>query len=366
LELPADGTAVSPAPLLGIDVSRASASAPRARPQIARLHVAIAAGVLLGAAGVFLFRGGELGPPAAVPAKPSAPEQLAPSSGANPPAEKRLEPPPPSVSSPAIVLEEPSQPTSPPAPADPWAAAKAAGLPAYRLLVVEDTKTQTAWPYAGAVVVAPRVLLTTAGVGLELAKFRQREMAIKAVRDSQDGGTPVDQVRIHTAFQKATPEEQLYFDLAMISTAADLTGAAVQPSPADLAVIERGQPLACLATIHSGDPIDRFQQLSPEWQMGKVFAATALSSEAGAPRLLQVRGALSDKSSGSPIFNDRGQLVALYCEAAPDEGGPPERALHYARQIEPKLIELGLSKSKNPIWVEPDIPPPEAKKEPKP
>lgn len=372
LELPVCSVGVSPASPRSGGVSHAAV--PAARPQIAPLYVAIAAGALLGTAGLFLFRGGKSDPPAAVPAKPTSPDQLAPGSSGNPPAEKRPELPPFNPS-PANPPNEPadeqsrpvSPPPSPPSPADPWAAAKASALPAYRLLVVEDPKTQTAWPYMGAVVVAPRALLTTAEVGVELAKFRQREMTIKAVRDSQDTGTAIDKVRIHTAYQKATPEEQLFFDLALISTAGDLTGTAAQPSAADLAAIERGLPLACPATIHSGDPIDRFQQLSPEWQTGKLFAVTALSSEAGAPRLLQVRGVLSDKSSGSPIFNDRGELVALYCEAAPDDGGGrPDRALHYAKLIEPKLIELGLSKSENSIWVEPDIPPPEAQKEPKP
>ncbi|MGH7140507.1 MAG: hypothetical protein ACREHD_32635 [Pirellulales bacterium] len=93
---------------------------------------------------------------------------------------------------------------------------------------------------------------------------------------------------------------------------------------------------------------------------------TRLSSEAGAPRLLHLRGAFSGKSSGSPIFDDHGQLVAVYCEAAPEEeGAPAARALHYAKLIEPQLIELGLSQPDNPIWIAPVVPPePPSKEEP--
>ena len=252
------------------------------------------------------------------------------------------------------------------APVEPWKAAKEAALPAYRLIAVEDPQSQTTWPLAGAVIVGPQALLTTADVGIELQKLRAREMKVKILRDSQDAGVLADQIRIHAAFQKAGPDEQLYFDLAIVSTGERLTGAATLATAAELATIERGQPLACAATDHSGEPIDRFQRLRAEWQTGKVFAVTRLSSEAGAPRLLHLRGAFSDKSSGSPIFDDHGQLVAVYCEAAPEEkGASAARALHYAKLIEPRLIELGLSQSDNSVWVAPVVPPePPSKEEP--
>ena len=263
--------------------------------------------------------------------------------------------------------DEPPVTAAPPKPAvtDPWIAAKDAALPSYRLIAIEDPKTETTWPFAGAAVVAPQAMLTTADVGVELAKFQARGMNVKAVRDSQDAGVPVDRLRVHAAFQTASPEEQLFFDVAILHTSEPLTGAATRAPAAELATIERGQPLACIATDHTGEPINRFEPLSPEWRMSKVFAVTRLSSEAGAPRVLQVRGALSDKLSGSPIFNDQGHLVALYCEPAPGDGGPPDRALHYAKLIEPQFVELGLSASENPNWVAPVVPPqPPAKEKP--
>jgi hypothetical protein len=95
-----------------------------------------------------------------------------------------------------------------------------------------------------------------------------------------------------------------------------------------------------------------------------VFAVTALSSEGGAPRLLHLRGAFGDKSSGSPIFDNQGRLVAVYCDAAADAAAAPDRAIHYAKLIEPKLIELGLSQTESPVWVAPVVPAAETPKEP--
>ncbi|HVC98207.1 MAG TPA: FHA domain-containing protein [Pirellulales bacterium] len=312
-------------------------------------------------------KGGNAQPrPDAVQPQP-APEELAENGGGQ---RKKPDPPPPPIVPPVKPPDEKpasiTPPTPPPpVPDDPWKVAKEAGLPAYRLIAIEDPKTETTWPYAGAVIVAPQALLTTADVGVELATFQARGMSIKILRDSHDAGMPVDRVRIHAAFQTATREEQLYFDLAILSTKERLTGAAALASAAELAAIERGQPLACVAINHNGEPIDRFHQLQPEWQMGNALPVTRLPSGAGAPRVLPLRGAFSDKWLGSPIFSDQGHLVALYCEPAPDDGGLPGRAVHFAKLIEPQLIELGLSQPENPIWVAPVVPPePPSKKEP--
>ena len=265
----------------------------------------------------------------------------------------------PSPPPPAFTLPPATSP-----PPDAWSQAKELAASAYRLVVVEDPASQSSWPLAGAVIVGPQTLLTSADVGVELAKFLERGWLLKVVRDSQDLGVKVDRVRVHAVFQEAAPEQQLYFDLALISAAERLDGAAALASAAELAEIERGQPLGCIAIDHAGEAIDRFQQLQPEWRLGKTFALTALSAEAGAPRLLHLRGAFSDKSSGSPIFNNRGQLVAIYCEAAPDrDEAHLDRAIHYAKLIEPQLIEQGLAEQESRFWVTPVLPPLQSAKE---
>ncbi|HQU44613.1 MAG TPA: FHA domain-containing protein [Pirellulales bacterium] len=314
--------------------------------------------------GFFLTRKGGNAQPRPEPIKPQpAHEELAENGGGQ---RKKPEPVNPPVIPPAKPTEEdPKPPAPPPSPPDPWKAAKEAALPSYRLIAIENPKAETTWPYAGAVVIAPQALLTTADVGVELARNRQRGMNIKVLRDSQDSGVPVDRVRVYALFQAAPPDDQLYFDLAILSTTERLDGVATLAEPAELAAIEQVQPLACVAIDHTGEPINRFEPLAPKWQIGKVFAVMRHSAEAGAPRVLYLRGTFSDRFMGSPIFNDQGRLVALYCEPGADEAGQPERTLHYAKLIEPQVIQLGLSRSDDPLWVAPEIPPePPTKEEP--
>lgn len=278
----------------------------------------------------------------------------------NPKAEGDNDPPEAAPLNPRPIEPPDNAPDTPPVPMqlpDKVAGAKALGIDAYRLLVIEDPETQSSWPLFGAVVVGPRALLTSGDVGIEVAKFLERGWRARAVRDSQDAGVRVDRARVHAAFQDADPEHQLYFDMALISTTEELQDAATLASVAELAGIEQGQPLACVAIDHSGEVIDRFQQLQPDRYPGKVFFVTALSQDAGAPRLLHLRGDFVGKSAGSPIFDDLGHLVALYCEAAQDaDEAQSGRAIHYAKLIEPELIERGLTQQDSPIWVAPVIP----------
>lgn len=274
----------------------------------------------------------------------------------------------PSGEQPKNIEPQPSEqkPTvTPPSPADPWAQAKQAGLTAYRLIALEDPQTETTWPLAGAVIVGPWALLTTGDVGVEVARYLERGFGIRAMRDSDDIGVAVDRVRIHFGYQQAEPDRQLYFNLAIIFTCEQLPNAASPASSAELGAIERGQPLGCAAIDHAGDSIDRFQQLQPQLYLGKVFLVTSLApDDPAAPRLLHLRGTFSEKSWGSPIFNDHGRLVALYCEAAPaDDRTPADRSLHYAKPIDPGLIEVGLSHAESTYWVAPVIPPTEPPKE---
>ncbi|HEX7449097.1 MAG TPA: FHA domain-containing protein [Pirellulales bacterium] len=231
------------------------------------------------------------------------------------------------------------------------------GLSSYRLIVVKDPQTQAAFPLAGAVIVGEQGLLTTADVAVEIAKFAARGWQIRAVRSSQDSGVPLDGILVHAAFPNADREQQLYFNLAILYAAERLDDVATLAPATELAELERGQPLACMAIDHAGEAIDRFQHLRPEGHSLKVFALRGLSPEAGAPRILLLRGALTDKASGGPIFNDRGYLIALYCEAAPADGASQNApAIHYAKLIEPSLIELGLSREENQVWVPPVVP----------
>jgi hypothetical protein len=236
--------------------------------------------------------------------------------------------------------------------ADPWKEARKQGLAAFRLIVVEDPKTQAAWPFAGAVVVGDKTLLTTASVAVELSKFVERGWRVAAMRTDQQTRVAITALRMHAVYAQESPEKQLYFDTAVLSTAETLGQPIALASAAELTELETGRPLVCLAVDHAGDPLDRFQQLEPQAYQGKIFATTSLPPQPGGPRLLHLRGTFTSKACGSPIFNRQGHLVAVYCEPAPSPSGAPEDLhLNYAKVIEPQLIELAVRGSDERIWV---------------
>lgn len=366
-------------------------TAPAARPSAARqprasskslppqsLLIGGAAVVVLAIVAFFVFRGtGSTSPPKEGPAlaRQTAPKRSDSSKPVDPQIKNTpaVQPQLPPERNPEPLDDEPvAPPTPPPVAPDPWKLAKDLGLPAYRLLVVEDPKADATFPLADAVVVGNRALLTTASAAAELAKFAERGWRMKAVTSSEDKGVGISRVRLHAAFQHAKPDVQLYFDLALLTTDGSLGQPASLASAAELAAIKRGQPLICFATNHTGDEIDGFQRLQPA-----VYAATVRAQtyfEAGGSRLLHLRGSFCDSAAGCPIFDDQGHLVALYCEPAPaepaaEEPAPPESAAgarrtraptHFAKLIDPQLIESGLSDKENKIWVSPVVPSPAA------
>jgi hypothetical protein len=293
--------------------------------------------------------------------KPSEPPGNGDAQPAQP--DKHEDPPTPDPEPPKT--ETPPSQSQPPVSADPWKAAKERGLPSYRLIAVEDPDTQTTRPFAGAVAVAPQALITTADIGVELARFRERGRAVKVLRDSLDLGVAVERVRIQAPFQDAGPEEQLYFDVAILSVNERLDGAATFASNAESNALREGSQLVCLAARNEGEPFDGFEELRPTFHEVAIRKVNSLSPEAGAPRVLSLHGQLGDNRWGSPLFNDQGHLVALYCDAAPLADGTPDRANHYAIVVQMGLVKLGVAQAESEVWVAPVVPPAEpTKKEP--
>ena len=316
---------------------------------------------LLVVIGFALVRGNALPEPrAALPPIPENPNERARGDDDSP------KPAPPNPLPPIEHREEDAS-DAPPVliqPPDAGADAREQGMAAYRLLVVQDPETESSYPLAGAAVVGPNALLTSADVGVVIARFLERGWRVSAVRDPLEAGVPIDRVRVHAAFQDAEPDHQLFFDMGLAFAKERLDGAATLASAAELAEIELGQEVACIATDHSDEAIDHFQGLKPEWYLAKAIDVTPLSPDGEAPQLLRIRGGFSEKFSGSPIFNKQGHLIAIYCEAAPaPENVQADRAYHFATVIEPQLIERGLSGSESPNWVAPILPPQQAAEE---
>jgi hypothetical protein len=338
-----------PIPIVALAPSRRQPG--RRRPKLATHHVALmAVAVLAILAGVFLAsrassdRGRPVADASVAQIERRRPDKPSPTPKRQPPAEP-VEPPPPRP-----VLPPPSPPDSvvpPPITVDETPIT--AGLAAYRLIVVEDPQARASWSLAGSIVVGDRALLTTATIAVELTKYLDRGFIASAMKPPQGARSIIVDRRIHAAFQKAEPAEQLFFDVALLYTDEPLENAVTLPSADELDELEIGQPVTCLAIEHGFETLHRFQRLAPRAYSGAIYAITGLPPSPG-PRLLHLDGKFSDKFSGSPIMNEQGQLIALYCEPAAS-GGPAGVELHYAKVIDPPLIERGLNKPDDTIWV---------------
>jgi hypothetical protein len=246
------------------------------------------------------------------------------------------------------VVQPPIEPPIPPALAPAFAA--------YRLIAIEDPETQTTRPFAGAVIITPQSLLTTADVGVELARVRERGWTIKVVRDPHDSGVLIDRIRIPAAYQEAASGEQPYIGFAILSVAERLTGAVRQATIDELNALKEGSPLVCVAVDHGGDTFDSFEELRAAQYSATVTKVNHLSPDADPDlRVLSLHGEFGDNPAGSPMFNDRGHLVALYFDAAPLAGDTRDRANHFATLIDRGLIQSGITQRDDETWVEPKV-----------
>lgn len=276
-----------------------------------------------------------------------APPVVPPPIASPPQAEpKKIEPPP-------VV-----KPPEPAPPVDPWQTAQANLGEGLFLVVIENPKTAAMWGLANAIEVNNTRLLTSGMIGLEVAKFLKRGWNVYALRNSLSERVPIASVLVHAGAQNDKPEEQIYFDLSLLVTAQPLTGKPAKlATPADIAALENGLPLASLAIEYGEDPLDRFQKLDPQVSSNKVFAMTQLSPEPGAPQLMCLRGKFTAKPVGCPIFNDQGAVVGLYSDASPLEGDENKNLqVHYAPLLLSNVIQLGASGQPGQVWVTPVVP----------
>ncbi len=260
-----------------------------------------------------------------------------------------------------LIAEDtpPVAPVVPPTTSDPWKEAKERGMAAYRLIVVEDRETQIAWPHAGSIVVGDHALLTTAGVAVDLQTARDRKWDLSVMKPPHGARMPIAAIRVQAGFGQADADKQLFFDSALLYVDEPLIGAIALASPDDLDKLERGQPLSCIGIDHDGDSLDRFHPLIPENFEREIFSAPrALDpKQSGSPRLLRMKGTLGARVLGSPIVDEQGHLVALYCGAAEELKAKSGLELSYAKVIDPEMIRSALERRDDPVWIEPVVSP---------
>lgn len=220
---------------------------------------------------------------------------------------------------------------------DPWNAVTERVAPAVCLLVAEEPKTRTAFPYGTACAIRSEALLTSAALAVELDKRRRSGWQVWAEWPERGERLPVREILVHRGFIGAadTPAEQVYWDLAVLLVDGELQNSATLAGPQDLSELEPGCELGCLAIAHEGEPLTRFDNPTVELTQGKLFQRTALATSkdadgAGAPVLLHLKATLPDNIYGSPIVNQAGSIVGIYAEKAQLPEADERLQIHYA------------------------------------
>lgn len=303
-----------------------------------RWPIAVVFGVVVLALAAYLIsRGGDRSKP--------RPEIAESANAVNQVIQKENKPVEGSEVKPPIVQVKPTAEPPPPVPPDPAKPAKEAGLAAYRLVIADDPGTKKTFPLFGAVVVGKHTLLTRATSAMRLAEFMEKKWPLAVLKPPRGTRQAIREIRVHTAFQQADAVEQLFFDEALLYTDEPLDDLAELAGAEELN-LELGQPLTCIALNPGREPLNRFQELNPASHPATVLNLANLPGETAGPRLVLLHGDLDDKYFGSPIFNDRGRLVAMYLEIAP-ESMP---GIHYAKLIDRVWIQPGLD-TPDKSWV---------------
>ncbi len=226
-------------------------------------------------------------------------------------------------------------------------------LDSVALLTVEHPQGAASWPFGTACVIRENALLTTATVALELAKFRRAGWKVWAMGKAANGKQAIDDVRVHVGYVKAADnrEEQIYFDLALLTPHGNLEHLCPLADLAESDEVESGFPVACVGIPHEGDLMNRFDEFKPEVILGKVFVVTALQPSPSAPRLIHVQAQLPRNMYGSPLVNKQGHLLGVYAESTP-EGA--DLRLHYFLQLG-GLTSGSLDQDRPELWIAPPL-----------
>lgn len=243
---------------------------------------------------------------------------------------------------------------------DAWTTMAKKLAPAVCLLVAVNPKNGTAFPYGCACAIRSDALLTSAALATELEKRRRSGWQIQAKWVEHGKTLDVSKILVHSLFvdKTGTPEEQIYWDLAVLTVDGNMRDAAPLAG-GDLSELEQGVPLGCLAIAHTADPITRFD--TPMVELTRVKLTSQIphmtpdgAVQPGAPDLLYLNGSLPGRIHGSPIVNEAGKIVGVYAEKAEakeGEAGPPPNR-HYASDT--TLVRAWLAGQGTEHWITPE------------
>jgi len=239
---------------------------------------------------------------------------------------------------------------------DAWTAMTKKVAPAVCLLVAVDPKTDRVFPYGCASAIRNDALLTSGALASELEKRRRSGWEIRATWPGHSRTLVVRDIKVHRGFVDTadTPEEQIYWDLAVLTVLGKTTDVATLAGARELSELEQGMPLGCLAIAHTTEPLTRFDTPMVELGRVKLSGQVPLSTsdgavQPGAPELLCLGGSLPDKIHGSPVVNQAGTIVGVYAEKADPSQSPDH---HYASET--TLVRAWLAGQGTEHWITPE------------
>jgi hypothetical protein len=223
------------------------------------------------------------------------------------------------------------------------------------LLLVEEPKSASAWPFGSATAISDRMLLTSATVATGLSEFRKKGWKLWAINQRRGIKIQISDLRVHAGFVagQADPEKQIYADLGLLGIAEPIAGYLPLASPEELSELDRGSPVRCQGYFYENEPINRFQTFLPESYAGKVFVITSLPPSPGGPRLMHVHAELPGKLYGGPIVSKSGCVLGVFAETAVSVQQEADLQLHYAPIVDPVLLDRWLKDRDTRWWVAP-------------
>jgi hypothetical protein len=246
--------------------------------------------------------------------------------------------------------------TIPEPAADAWTAIAEQIRGAVLALAAEDPNGLGTWSLGTATAIRGDTLLTTASVATHLESMRRDGWKLWAISPEQQIRVEITQVVVHVGYVRSSekPEQQLFFDLAIVSVGGNLPRACPVAAADELARLDQDSRLGCLALSHGGDnepePIGRFDRLNPELTRGKIQRIDRLSADPAAPRLLLLPGSMPPGAWGSPLFNEQGKIIAVCTEAA-QKSATGRMRLNFAPTVE--AVSHWLRSQDNSVWVPP-------------
>lgn len=228
------------------------------------------------------------------------------------------------------------------------------------LLLVEEPKSASAWPFGSAAVIADRTLLTSATVATGLAGFRDKGWRLWAANQRLGLKIEITDLRVHTAFAGAQgdPEKQIYVDIGLLTVGDALPKHLDMATADEFAELDRGMPVTLFGYLYENEPVDRFQTFLPEPHLGKLFVMTSLPPSPSGPRLMHVRAELAGKLYGAPVLNQAGHIVGIFAETAlplPDQQDA-DLQIHYAPVADREQIGRWINDHDEQWWAVPQGP----------